>query len=184
MKRIGERIKQKRELLGLQLNDLAKRVGISPSALSQIEKAKSYPTIITLKQIAENLRTTVGDLIGENESLSNNPLCRKDESELAGKNSSGTELYLVSQSDVSKQMETIMLRFSLGSDSQNLLEKYNGQMFGYLLSGELQFEIDNKSYVVQQGDTVYFNTRRNFRFENISNGHSEILLVTLSAMKS
>ena len=69
MQRIGERIKSKREQLGLQLNELAKKVGVSSSALSQIEKAKSFPTIITLKLIAENLQTTVGELIGENESL-------------------------------------------------------------------------------------------------------------------
>ena len=55
MKRIGERIKYKREVMGLHLNELAKKVGISSSALSQIEKAKSYPTIITLKLIASNL---------------------------------------------------------------------------------------------------------------------------------
>jgi transcriptional regulator with XRE-family HTH domain len=184
MKRIGERIKQKRELLGLQLNDLAKRVGISPSALSQIEKAKSYPTIITLKLIAENLRTTVGDLIGENESLSNNPLYRREEIELIQHNNTGTELFILTQPDVSKQMDTLLMRFIKDSDSQNLLYKYNGQMFGYLLAGELQFEIDNKSYVVQKGDTVYFNTRRNYRFQNISNGGSEMVIVTLSAMKS
>ncbi len=183
MKSIGERIKQKREIMGMQLNDLAKKVGISPSALSQIEKTKSYPTIITLKQIAENLHTTVGELIGENESLINNPLFRKDEILVLIKNNSGTELCSISQPDVSKQMKTMLLRFQKGSDSQSLLEKYNGQIFGYLLSGELQFELDLKSYVVQQGDTVYFDTRRNYRFENIYNGISEMILVTLSGMK-
>ena len=79
MRRIGERIKRKRDLLNLQLNDLARKVGISPSALSQIEKAKAFPSIITLKSIAENLHTTVGELIGENESLSNNPVVHKDD---------------------------------------------------------------------------------------------------------
>ncbi|MBV5343778.1 helix-turn-helix transcriptional regulator, partial [bacterium] len=62
MNRIGERVKRIREHKGLQLNDLAKRVGISPSALSQIEKAKTFPSIITLKLIADNLQTTVGEL--------------------------------------------------------------------------------------------------------------------------
>lgn len=184
MKRIGERIKHKRELLGMQLNDLAKRVGISSSALSQIEKAKSYPTIITLKHISEHLRTTVGDLIGENESLAGNPVYRKDEMSIIDKNNSGTGLFSISPEDVSKQMDTFILRFVKNSDSSTLLDKYNGQMFGYLLSGELQFEIDNKTYVVQVGDTIYFNARRNFRLENIATGTSEMLIVTLSAMKS
>ncbi len=184
MNRIGERIKYKRELLGMQLNDLAKRVGISSSALSQIEKAKSHPTILTLKLIAENLRTSVGDLIGENESLMNNPVFRKDEIIISDRNSSGTEVYVISQQDVSKQMETLFLRFFKNSDSNNLLDKYNGQIFAYLLNGEIQFEIDNKTYVVQAGDTIYFNARRNFRFENINAGTSEMIVVTLTAMKS
>ena len=44
MKKIGERIKNRRILLKMQLNDLAARVGITSSALSQIEKAKAFPT--------------------------------------------------------------------------------------------------------------------------------------------
>ena len=65
MERIGERIKRKRELLSMQLNDLARKVGISSSALSQIERAKAYPSILTLKLIAENLQTQVSTFLGE-----------------------------------------------------------------------------------------------------------------------
>ena len=104
MERIGERVKYKREQLKLQLNELAKKVGISPSALSQIEKAKSFPSIVTLKLIAENLHTTVGELIGENESLQNNPIFRNDEYIFIQKNDSGSEVFLLSQQDMSKQM--------------------------------------------------------------------------------
>ena len=180
MQRIGERIKSKREQLGLQLNELAKKVGVSSSALSQIEKAKSFPTIITLKLIAENLHTTVGELIGENESLSNNPVFKADESVLLMKNESGTEMHLVSQQDASKQMDTFRIRFSPDSDSLELFKHHSGQIFGYLLSGELQFEIDNKSYVLQVGDTIYFNAKRNFRLQNVFKGDSELLCVSVS----
>ncbi|MFZ4581987.1 MAG: helix-turn-helix domain-containing protein [Paludibacter sp.] len=181
MDRIGERIKRIREHKALQLNDLAKRVGISPSALSQIEKAKTYPSIITLKQIAEKLQTTVGELIGENESLFNNPVFRKEENLFIEQNDSGTQVFIVSQHDVSKQMETFMLKFQLNSDSLNLFTRHNGQIFGYLLDGELQFEIDNKSYVVLPGDTIYFNSRRNFRFQNIFKGQSKLLCTSIAS---
>ncbi len=180
MNRIGERIKRKREILGLQLNDLAKRVGISSSALSQIEKAKSHPTILTLKLIAEHLQTTVGDLIGENESLINNPVFRREDLTLMEKNESGTELYMLSQQDASKLMDAFLLKFNDDSDSRNLFRQYNGQMFGYLLNGEIQFEIDNKVYVVRKGDSIYFNLKRNYRFQNINKECSELLCVSLS----
>ena len=180
MKRIGERIKHKREVMGLQLNELAKKVGISSSALSQIEKAKSYPTIITLKLIAENLHTTVGELIGENESLVNNPVFRHDETELLERNESGSESYSLSQHDLSKQMDTFMVRFIEHSDSLSLFSQCSGQVFAYLQSGELQFDIDNKSYVVQKGDTLYFNAKRNFRIQNIYKGTSELICVSMN----
>ena len=183
MNRIGERVKRQRETLGMQLNDLARKVGISSSALSQIEKAKSYPSILTLKLIAENLQTTVGELIGENESLFNNPVFRKEENILLDKNESGTEIYVLSQHDLSKQMDTFLVKFYENTDSIDLFKQYNGQIFGYLLSGEIQFEIDNKSFVVQTGDTIYFNSKRNFRLQNIFSGVSELLCVSLSSNK-
>lgn len=181
MNRIGERIKRIREHKGLQLNDLAKRAGISPSALSQIEKAKTFPSIITLKQIADNLQTTVGELIGENESLFNNPVFRKEENLFVERNDSGTEVYIVSQHDVSKQMETFLLKFQENSDSLGLFNQHSGQIFGFLLSGEIQFEIDNKSFVVLAGDTIYFNGKRNFRLQNIFNGESSLLCTSIAS---
>jgi len=181
MNQIGERVKRIREHKGLQLNDLAKRVGISSSALSQIEKAKTFPSIITLKLIADNLQTTVGELIGENESLFNNPVFRKDENLFVERNQSGTEVFIVSQHDVSKQMETFLLKFAINSDSLEIFNQHKGQIFGYLLSGELQFEIDNKSFVVQPGDSIYFNGKRNFRILNIFNGASELLCTAITS---
>ncbi len=181
MNRIGERIKRMREHKGMQLNDLAKRVGVSPSALSQIEKAKTFPSIITLKLIADNLQTTVGELIGENESLFNNPVFRKEENLFVERNDSGTETFIVSQHDVSKQMETFILKFIENSDSLELFKQHKGQIFGYLLSGEIQLEIDNKSFVVQPGDSVYFNGKRNFRIQNIFKGESQLLCTAISS---
>lgn len=183
MQRIGERIKYKREQLRLQLNELAKKVGISPSALSQIEKAKSFPSIVTLKLIAENLHTTVGELIGENESLQNNPVFRSGEHTLIQRNDSGSELFSLSQLDMSKQMDTFLVRFNQDGDSLGLFSQFSGQIFGFLLFGEIQFDIDNKSYVVQQGDSIYFNAKRNFRMHNIILGASELICVAVNTTK-
>lgn len=177
MERIGERIKRKREQQSLQLNDLAKRVGISPSALSQIERAKSFPSILTLKQIALCLKTTVGELIGENEPVVNNPLFRKEENILICDNDTQAEMYLLSQHNANNQLDSFLMRFQLNANSTDLFKTVSGFMFGYLLKGELQFEIDNVSYVVQEGDSVYFNTKRNFQFKNTHTGVSELLCV-------
>jgi transcriptional regulator with XRE-family HTH domain len=177
MKRIGERIKRKREILNLQLNDLARKVGISPSALSQIEKAKAFPSIITLKSIADNLHTSVGELIGENETLSNNPVVYSDEIRYVEKNDLGTEIYLLSHHDMNKQMDTYLVRFVRDSDLKGLFLSNIGQTFCYVVSGKLSFELDSKTYLLKSGDSIYFNSKVPYQAKNISSGKSDLLWV-------
>jgi transcriptional regulator with XRE-family HTH domain len=165
-------------MLGMQLNDLAKKVGISPSGLSQIEKSKAFPSIITLKMIAENLHSTVGELIGENESLTNNPIIRKDECKFIEKNESGTEIYLLSQHDLNKQMDTFLLRFEENSDTNGLFKYHAGQIFGYVLSGEVKCEIERESYILTTGDSFYFNAKQPHKVLNNSALPAELLWVS------
>jgi len=50
MDKMGKRIKLKRESLGLQMNELSSKIGVTPSLISQIEKGKAFPSIVTLKK--------------------------------------------------------------------------------------------------------------------------------------
>jgi transcriptional regulator with XRE-family HTH domain len=180
MKRIGERIKGRRVLLNLHLNELAGKVGISSSALSQIEKAKAFPSIITLKSIADNLNTTVGFLIGENDNLSNNPVIKKSEVRFVQKNSSGTELYLLSQHDISKQMDTYLVRLIKESDLSDLFPATFGQTYCHVLSGEVDFQLDDKRFIVKQGDNIYFNCKSGYQVKNCKKHIAELLWIISS----
>lgn len=177
MNKIGERIKKKRELLNLNLNTLAEKVGISSSALSQIEKSKSFPSIFTLKSIAENLYTSVGELIGENDSLSNNPVITKKEIKYIDQNKSGTILYFLSHHDINKQMDTYLVRFAKTSGIEGLFTSNHGQVFCHVLTGEIRFELDGKAFILKQGDSIYFNARSPHDAVNNAEGVSELLWI-------
>lgn len=177
MKRIGERINTKRKQLNLQLNDLAKKVGISSSALSQIEKAKAFPSIITLKSIAENLQTTVGELIGENETLSKNPVVQRNDMKFVEKNETGTEIFLLAHHDLNKQMDTYFVRFVQGSDLTNLFTSNSGQIFCYVVSGKISFNLEAKNYLLQVGDSIYFNSKVPYSAINNSENTCELVWI-------
>lgn len=177
MKRIGERIKSRREVLDLKLTDLAKKVGISSSALSQIEKAKAFPSILTLKTISEQLHTTVGELIGENEILSNNPVVLREEIKFVEKNKSGSEIYLLSHHDIHKQMDTYLVRLTQGSNLEGLFTNVFAQIFCYVSSGEINFELDEKKYKLKSGDSIYFNSKSNYSANTDSEQLSELLFI-------
>ena len=48
MEGVGPRLRARREERGVSLRELARRLGVSPSALSQIETGKSRPSVGTL----------------------------------------------------------------------------------------------------------------------------------------
>lgn len=177
MKRLGERIKRKRESMQMQLNDLARKVGVSSSALSQIENAKAFPSIVTLKTIADRLSTTVGELIGEHETLTKNPLIRREEKKFVKGNDSGTSLFLLSHHDPLKQMETYLVEFLRNSDSEDIFTEHPGQEFCYILKGKVRFLLDEKEYQLSEGDSLYFNSSVAHTVRNDSKSTSLMLWI-------
>lgn len=178
MHRMGERIRATRESLGIQVNDLAGIIGVTPSLVSQIERAKAFPSILTLKKIADALQTTVGDLIGENATFIAKPYLKAKDRKFVKKNKNGTRLYLLSHHDPSKQMDPFILQFSKDSDSSDIMTTSNPrQEFCYVLNGCFKVILDTKIFELKEGDSFYFNSSQYYLFENVSGDTAELLWV-------
>ncbi len=61
---IGQRIEQVREEKGLTQSGLAREMGVSQSAVSQIEAGERNPSYDMLRQIAKALNVSVPHLVG------------------------------------------------------------------------------------------------------------------------
>ena len=59
---IGTRLRTRREQLGLSLRDIAGRVGVSASLISQIERDKVNPSVSTLWALVTELGLRMGDV--------------------------------------------------------------------------------------------------------------------------
>jgi transcriptional regulator with XRE-family HTH domain len=175
---MGKRIKKRREALGFQVKELSVKIGVTSSLISQIERGKSYPSIVTLKKISEALKTTVGDLIGENENLVQHPLLKPDERRFVKKNSSGTRLYLLSYHDPTKQIEPYIIQFCKNSNSKGIMtSNFPGQEFLFVLKGRFEGEVNKQKYSLQEGDGFYFNSSQKHLFKNNSDDDAELLWI-------
>lgn len=178
MEGIGKRIKSKREIMGLQVKDLSSMIGVSPSLISQIEKSKSFPSLITLKKIAGALSTTVGELIGENEAHAKNPVVPAGRRKLVKKNSTGTSSYLLSNYDPAKQMEPYIVHFKKGSDSTEIMtSNFPCQEFCFVLEGSFEVASNKNIYTLHEGDGFYFRSNKPHIFKNISGGDARLIWV-------
>lgn len=61
----GENLKELREKAGMTQLELAEAIGISQSAIWQLEAGETNPRLITVKALANYFDTTVEELKGE-----------------------------------------------------------------------------------------------------------------------
>ena len=178
MDQMGIRIKRRREVLGFQVKELSDTIGVTSSLISQIERGKAFPSIVTLKKIAIALKTTVGDLIGENENLDLHPLLKPDERRFVKKNRTGTSLHMLSYHDPSKQIEPYIIQFVESSNSKGIMtSNYPGQEFCYVLKGNFDARIGKHRYNLSEGDGFYFDSSQSHLFKNTSTDDAEILWI-------
>jgi len=62
--RVGQRLREERQVRGLSLDDLSRSSGVSRAALSQIETRKSSPSISVMWKIAVGLGVPFSQLLG------------------------------------------------------------------------------------------------------------------------
>lgn len=175
---MGERIRKRRENLGIQSNDLAKQVGVTSSLISQIERAKAFPSILTLHKVAKALQTTVGELIGENATFIENPHLKAADRRFAKKNRNGASVYLLSHHETQKQMDPFIIDFEPNANSSQIMTPKNPkQEFCFVLKGQFEVKLGSKKYLLNEYDSFYFISNRDHLFKNIGNEKAQILWV-------
>src|SRR5689334_4038419 len=64
---IGERLREERNRKEMGVREIARRVGVSPSLISQIERGKVNPSVSTLWSLVTVLGLTMSDLFSDAE---------------------------------------------------------------------------------------------------------------------
>src|SRR3954469_9851716 len=63
--KVGGRLRATRESLGISLRELARRVGVSPSLVSQIELDRVNPSVSTLYALVTELGITMSEVFND-----------------------------------------------------------------------------------------------------------------------
>jgi transcriptional regulator with XRE-family HTH domain len=177
MKIVGVNIKRLRETKSITLRELAKKLDVSASFLSQVETGKASPSVATLKSIADALNTTVGSLIGEGQKLTDDPVIRQKDRKSAKPLGKGIKIHLLTSTDPNKQMEPLLFTMDKNASSGESLYKHFGQEFIIVLKGELEITLNESKYILKKGDSIYFNSSTPHYFRNTQGVVTEALWV-------
>lgn len=158
---IGNKIRDLRKKAGLVLQDLSERTGLSKPLLSQIEKETVSPPIATLLKISKALNTNISFFFQNDGSEEKVVVVRKDESKVIdsryfGREESGYYYEALAFKKSKKYMEPFLVEFKRKRVDQLSYFSHDGEEFIYLLEGVLEFRTEDQKYILQPGDSLYF----------------------------
>ena len=172
---IGDRIREERTKAGISQRELARRLGLSASMISQLESGLSKPSVGTLYAIVTELNLSLDKVIrGDDfqvtspsvaqESVS--PLVRPDERQSIDLASGVRWEELTASSE--DGVDFLYATYEVGGAStpDASLMRHHGREYGYVISGTLGIQIGFQEYVLKPGDSIAFDSTRPHRLFN------------------
>jgi transcriptional regulator with XRE-family HTH domain len=163
-KRVAENLRERRRVLGLSLDDLARASGVSRAALSQIETRKTNPTIGVLWKIAAGLGIAFSDLMGETRTgLS---ILRRGEAQLLRSTDGRFDSRPLMPAAGIPQVEMYELRLAARSRHASEPHGPGTREIVVVLSGSMRMTVGSHSDELGPGDAVVFDANKPHVYEN------------------
>jgi len=174
---VGINIRRLRESKRIKLREFARNLNLSASFISQVEMGKASPSLSTLKDMADKLSTTVGELIGEGHPVSEIPVTKEKDRKNIKDLEKGVSMYLLTSPDSNKMMEPLLFKMNKNATSGGANYTHFGQEFVLVLKGSIEIKLNDNNYILKKGDSIYFNSKTPHSFRNIGSGEAEAVWV-------
>ncbi|HVC86006.1 MAG TPA: helix-turn-helix domain-containing protein [Gaiellaceae bacterium] len=167
--KVGSRLRGGRERRGISLRELARRVGVSPSLVSQIELDRVNPSVSTLYALVTELGMTMSEVFsdGAQESAPRVPRTRADSDGIVTDPDTRLVINLASgvrwerltpHSD--PNIEFLYVVYPVGAEScpEDALVTHGGREYGYVTSGMLGVRVGFDEYELGPGASIAFDS--------------------------
>jgi transcriptional regulator with XRE-family HTH domain len=166
---LGGKLRAEREKQGITVREMARRVDVSPSLVSQIERGLVTPSVGTLWSMTTELGLVMDELFtdaerGNDAARPGAAQERRPHSHVQrGHNRQHIRLAggvawerLTAQPD--DEVEFLHVRYEAGAEScpENSFFRHGGKEYAYLLAGRLGLQIGFDRYELSPGDSVSF----------------------------
>lgn len=189
---LGIRLRAARMSRNLALRELSRRIGVSASMVSQIERGSVMPSVATLYRLVSELGISLDELfsgeaatvvrIGEDVSSAapgTSPVQRKDERPTVTLASGVRWERLTSSPDA--QAESIWAHYPVGGEScpADALVRHGGRELGYVEQGRLGVTIGFETYELEPGDSISFDSSNPHRLFTIGDEPAHVIWTVL-----
>jgi transcriptional regulator with XRE-family HTH domain len=177
---IGDRLRDERTKAGISQRELARRLGLSASLISQLESGLSKPSVGTLYAIVTELDVSLDKLLRGDEHKQSKesvtdptgnherprPLVHPDERKTIDL-ASGVRWEQLT-SDTENGVDFLHAVYEVGGAStpDQSLMRHHGREYGYVMSGRMGIQLGPEVFDLEPGDSIAFDSAEPHRLFN------------------
>jgi transcriptional regulator with XRE-family HTH domain len=160
---VGEKIKYLRESNKITLEVLSERSGLSTDQIIAIEENANLPSLAPLIKVARALGVRLVTFLDDHDELGP-VVTRKTEkgegisfSNNAVEKRKHMDYYSLSKAKSGRHMEPFIIDI-LASEAEFTLSSHEGEEFIYVLEGMVEVNYGKDTYVLEPGDSIYYDS--------------------------
>lgn len=179
---IGTKLRGERDRIGISQRELARRIGLSASMISQIESGQSKPSVSTLYAIVTELGVSVDDIfsgangVAEEQGTTggavpdrathHGPLVRLEDRHVIELDSRVRWERLTSHQHEDVDFLEVVYDVGGASASDEKMMRHPGREYGLVLEGQLGVLLGFDRYSLGPGDSIAFDSTQPHRLWN------------------
>jgi quercetin dioxygenase-like cupin family protein/DNA-binding XRE family transcriptional regulator len=183
---IGGRLRAARRGHRLSIRELAKRLDVSPSLISQIETGRAQPSVSTLYSLAAELNISLDELLfidgrrgamngpanlggpsSAPASVPGGPVQRAADRKKICLASGVVWERLTTHSEIGAEFLYVVYQVGGASSPEHAFQRHSGHEWGFVLSGQLHVAIGFDDYELAPGDAVSIDSSTPHRLYNV-----------------
>ncbi|AYC34824.1 cupin domain-containing protein [Pseudomonas cavernae] len=178
---VGVRLQSIRKLKGLSQRELAKRAGVTNSTISMIEKNSVSPSISSLKKVLAGIPMSLVEFFSLEMEQDNHTQVVYKANELIDLSSGAVTMKLVGRAHPSRAIAFLDETYPPGSDTGDEMYAHDGEEAGVLVEGRLELTVGGEIYILESGDSYYFESSKPHRFRNPFDAPARLISATTPA---
>jgi len=174
MIKIGERIRNLRELSNLTQEELADRANLTKGFISQIERDLTSISLDSLIQILEAMDENISDFFRE---TSEEKIVYREKDRVAIEKEKIEKFELLIPGSTNRRLEPILLTLRKGQTTPKE-RPHEGEEFGLVLQGRINLRFGKEVQKLKRGECFYFSSEKEHWLQNLGSREAIVLWIS------
>lgn len=180
---VGTKIKSIRESKKITVEQVAERSGLTADQIERIEANMYLPSLAPLIKISRVLGVRLGTFLDDNDQFGP-VICRQGSqpegisfsSDMANSHNN-LNFFSLAQSKAGRHMEPFLIDIDSASKDEYQLSHHEGEEFIYVLEGVIEVTYGKEKYVINTGESIYYDSIVNHNVHAANDSKAKILAV-------